>query len=239
MNLKITRLTYAIGLFLLLLVAGLGCNNLLPPEPDRLGYQYFPLTLGEFRIYRVKVINYNLDGTTDTLNYQLKEVVADTSTLGTEISYRLDRFRRTDATQPWVIDSVWSARVNTYQAIVVENNIPIIKLSFPLMENRRWDGNAMNALDFDEFKIKNLDFTYQMDGTDYPNSLEMFMDDLLDPNKITNDDFHLEIFSKGIGLIHKLDTVKQYCNPGKCQETGVIEQGKVVDQKLLQIGNEN
>ena len=134
----------------------IGCNELLAPEPERLGYEYFPLVIGDYRIYEVEVINYNLDGTVDTTNYQLKEIVADSSLVGGGTSYRLDRYRRADAAVAWVIDSVWSARLNTYQAIVVEHNVPIIKLSFPLAEDRRWDGNAMNTFDFDEFKIKNL-----------------------------------------------------------------------------------
>ena len=214
----------------------IGCNGLAPPEPERLGYAYFPLTVGDFRIYQAQTINYNLDGTSDTVNYQLMEVVADSTITGNETSYRLDRFRRANATQPWEIDSVWAARRNAYQAIVVEHNVPIIKLSFPLAEDRRWDGNAMNSRESDEFKIRNFGATYQMDGQDYPNSLEMVKEDLLDPLQITNDNYHIEVFSKGVGLIHRLDIDKKYCNPVDCQDPGIIEQGRVYEQKLLQIG---
>lgn len=206
---------------------------MLAPEPERLGYEYFPLTVGEFRTYDVAVINYNLDGSTDTVIYQLKEVVADSSIVGDETSYRLDRFRRANQTEPWVIDSVWSARLNTYQAIVVEHNVPIIKLSFPLVEDKRWDGNAMNSIDFDEFKIKNLGMPYQTNGIDYPNTLQMFKEDLRDPRGITQDDYHVEVFSAGLGLIYRLDEDLKYCN--NCPSF-TIEQGTVYEQKLLEIG---
>jgi hypothetical protein len=236
MNLKNFKIRQALWVVMVLGSLIISCNELLSPQPERLGYDYFPLETGDFRIYQTRVINYNLDGSSDTLVYQLMEVVADSSIVGDEVSYRLDRFRRANESDSWVIDSVWSARRNTYQAIVVEHNVPIIKLSFPLSEDRKWDGNAMNALDFDEFKITNYGLPYQLDGSEYAESLEMFKEDLLDPLKITNDDYHLEVFSKGVGLIHKLDINKKYCNPVDCSVPGIIEQGIVFEQKLLQIG---
>ena len=113
-----TRQIYKVLILLASIIVG--CNELLPPEPERLGYAFFPLTVGEFRTYDVVVINYNLDGSTDTVSYQLKEVVSDSSIIGDETSFRLDRYRRESDLETWVIDSVWSARLNSYQAIVVE-----------------------------------------------------------------------------------------------------------------------
>ena len=214
----------------------IGCNELLAPEPERLGYEYFPLTVGEFRIYDVEVINYNSDGSTDSVKYQLKEVVADSSIIGEETSYRLNRFRRPTAQEIWVIDSVWTARLNTYQAIVVEHNVPIIKLSFPLAEDRRWNGNAMNSRDFDEFKIKNLGMAFQTNGVDYPNTLQMFKEELRDPLGITKDDYHVEVFSAGQGLIYRLDEDLSYCDD--CPDRFTIEEGRIYEQKLLEIGKD-
>jgi len=224
----------------LLLLSGLtlSCNELLPPQPGSLGYDYFPLEVGDFRVYQTQLINYNLDGSIDTLNYQLKEVVSDSSLSNGEFTYRLDRFRRPNELEPWVIDSVWSARRNSFQAITIEHNIPIIKLSFPLAEDRRWDGNAMNVLDFDEYRIQNLASTFTIDGIEFANSVEMVKEDLLDPLQITNDDFHIEVFSQGIGLIYKIDINKKYCNPIDCPQPGIIEQGIVFEQKLIDYGKD-
>ena len=227
------------SLIAMALILLIGCNDLVSPQPERLGYEYFPLQTGNFRIYQVEVINYNIDGSSDTLNYQIQEITGDSSRVGDEVNYRLNRFRRSDASVPWVIDSVWAARRNTYQAIVVEHNIPIIKLSFPLSEDRRWDGNAMNVIDSEEFKIENFNKPYEMDSIIYPQSLEMYKEDLIDSLKFTNDDYHLEVFSKGVGLIHKLDINKKYCNPIDCSGEPVIIEGIVFEQKLLPIGKIN
>ena len=237
-KLKIINLNKIALLPVLLSGLILSCNELLPPQPESLGYDYFPLTVGDFRVYQTQVINYNLDGSTDTLNYQLKEVVSDSSFANNEFTYQLDRFRRPNELEPWVIDSVWSARRNTYQAITIEHNIPIIKLSFPLAEDRRWDGNAMNALDFDEYRIQNLAMPFLVDNTEFVNSLEMVKEDLLDPRQIANDNYHIEVYSQGIGLIYKIDINKKYCNPGDCPQHGIIEQGIVFEQKLIEYGKD-
>ena len=207
----------------------------MPPDTGRLGYDYFPLETGDIRTYQVQVINYSPNGSIDTVNYRLKEIVSESSIIADETSFRIDRYRRDIEANPWVIDSVWWARINTYQAIVIEHNVPIIKLSFPVEEDRRWDGNAMNARDFDEFKMLNVGLTYQVDSKDYPNSLEMFMEDLIDPIQITKDDYHLEVYSKGFGLTYKLDIDKKYCSPVDCSEPKIIE-GRVYEQKLLELG---
>ena len=227
-----TRKLYRLIILPILFVVG--CNELTAPDPERLGYDYFPLVINEYRTYAVELINYNLNGTTDTILYHMKEVVSNSSLVGEETSYRLDRYQRESESEPWVIDSVWSARLNTYQAIVVENNIPIIKLSFPLTEDRRWDGNAMNTIGYDEFKIKNFGMTYQINGVDYPNSLEMFKEELRDPIGKTVFDYHVEVYSSGIGLIYRLDEDLKFCSD--CPEPFTIVQGSIYEQKLLEIG---
>ena len=60
----------------------------------------------------------------------------------------------------------------------------------------------------------------------------MFKEDQLDPLKITNDDYHVEVFSAGTGLIFKQDINKKYCS--NCQESGIILEGIVYEQKLVE-----
>ena len=120
--------------------------------------------------------------------------------------------------------------------------MPIIKLSFPVEEDRRWDGNAMNAREFDEFRMLNVGLTYQVDSLDidYPNSLEMYMEKRIDSLQITKDDYHLEVFSRGYGLTYKLDIDKKYCSPFDCIDNEpIIIEGRLYEQKLLELGKIN
>ena len=226
-------------LYLLILLPGmwlLACQPRLAPEPQRLGYDYFPLAVGQYRIYQVEAVYYRLGGNIDTVSYQLKEEVTGRTVVGRDTVFTLLRSLRTTTADSWQPDSVWTARVNPYQAVVVENNRPLIKLSFPVADNRKWDGNALNGLDYDEFYWRNVGQEYDLDGQLYTSSAEMVKEDLIDPNQITADHYHVEIFSKGVGLIHRIDLDKKYCSPVDCSQPGIILEGQVVEQKLLEFG---
>ena len=212
----------------------LACNEAVSPETVDLGYDYFPLNTGDLRVYEVTRIDHNLDQSSDTLRYQLKEVVGEKFSSGGEESFRLERFTRLDETEEWQEDSVWSARRNTFQAVVVENNVPIIKLSFPLEEDRRWDGNAMNSKEYDEFKMVNLDAAYTVNGVNFAPSLEMVKEEALDATQRVTDSFHKEYFARDIGMIYRIDIDRKYCSVEDCVEPGIIEFGLEVEYKLIE-----
>ena len=217
--------------YIILFLAGtFACNELAEPDSAVLGYDFFPLNTGNTRIYEVTRIDHSVGGTSDTINYQLKEVVGDLFTSGGEVSYRLERFIRNSAEEEWQIDSVWSARMNTYQAVVVENNIPVIKLSFPVKEDRRWDGNAMNARDYDEFKMIDVGLPYQLEDKTFASTLKMVKEDAA--TGIVTDNIHIEFYARGVGLIHRIDIDRRYCDEVECPASG-IEFGLEIECKLI------
>ncbi|MEN8251852.1 MAG: hypothetical protein ABFS32_23225, partial [Bacteroidota bacterium] len=198
------------------------------------GYDYFPYEVGQYRVYQTHVINYNIDGSVDSADYQIKEIVVDKGLVEDDTTFRLERYKRVNESDAWVKDSVWSARINTYTAIVVEHNVPIIKLSFPVEENRKWDGNAMNTRDYDEYKMINVNQSYQLEGDEFFQTLEVYRGDSLDPEKIVEDDYHVEVFSRGVGLIHKKDIKLQY----DYKHPGDTVEGIVFEQNLIETGEE-
>lgn len=230
------RLRKVLNRYLVFALGALGimaCNEALEPNPAALGYEYFPLNSGDERVYEVTQIEHFIDLTSDTTIYQLREVVGESFTSGGEESYRIERYRRATETEGWQLDSVWSARVNTHQAVVVENNVPIIKLSFPVAENKRWDGNAMNTRLFDEFKMIEVGKDYELEGEKFSHSLTLIKEDLLDPCFLSSDNIHTEVYTNGIGLIHRIDIDRIYVSQDICADTGIIESGREVEYKLI------
>lgn len=220
--------------YLTLIIAGfVSCNEALAPESASLGYEYFPINTGDVRIYDVLRIDHNVDFSIDTTRYQLKEVVGDTFVSGGEESYRIERFTRLNETEEWLLNSVWSTRINAYQAIVVENNVPIIKLSFPLEEDRRWDGNAMNTKTYDEFKMVNLGRPANIDDLVFSETVEMIKEEALDPTQTVTDNFHKEFFARDIGMIYRVDIDKTYCTGSPCAETKIAF-GLEIEYKLIE-----
>ena len=70
-------------------------------------YQYYPVEQGHWVSYQVQEINF-VDNDSDTLNYQLMEVMGDefVDDAGL-VAIRVERYWRTSDTLQWAIKDVW------------------------------------------------------------------------------------------------------------------------------------
>jgi len=153
--LLVMRLQYV---FILIILFS-ACKKENPSIPINYKYSYFPLKQGLQRIY--KVVDITIDTAInkyDTINYELKEVL-DSSFIdnGGNIAWRLERYKRTDSAQQWVISDVWENQIINNQAHSVEENIRYIKIIFPPKKDEIWNGNAFNTLEATNYSISNMD----------------------------------------------------------------------------------
>lgn len=214
---------------------GLGCTETLEPGPDLVGFNYFPLEIGNYRTYQIEKITFSLFSETDTARYQLKELVADTFHTQQETSYILHRFSRTHAEDPWQLDSVWTARRTQNHAVVVQNNIPFLKLVFPVREQKQWDGNLFNALPEDTYEITEIGGNIETPAGNFADLLTVFENN--DPDTLIFQDIRQSVYSRNVGLIYQKSSILNFCNtdPG-C--LGTLEFGTKFEQILIDYGKE-
>ncbi len=172
-------------------------------------YGYFPLDTGRYIVYDVdSVFSYNSNFTRDTIHYQLKELVADTFYDNLDrLNYRLELYRRSNSTSPWVIDRVWYAIKTQYNAQKVEDDIRFIKLVFSPEQDKAWNGNIYVPTT-DPFRdYKNWDYHYET--VDVPYSINGFsFDSSLTVSAVNDSTFiskrlRKEIYAKNIGMIYQ------------------------------------
>lgn len=215
------------------------CNSFVEPNVDEFGYQYYPIEIGQYRTYLTQQINYRLDGTIDTVKYYSKEVVEDTVRYSDgSLKHILGRYSKGANEIDWHKDSLWAARLNKSTLVVSETNVDYIKLSFPVEESLKWDGNKLNGKNEELYEIRNLGQPYSYDTYNYQNTLTVYQADLLDPNKITEDDYRYEVFAFEVGLVYRLIKKINYCDPTKCTENGTITEGIIFEQNLVEFGKE-
>lgn len=219
----------------LLLVIGLlwsSCSRTIE-EIDLPAYDYLPLITGKYKIYAVDSVVYNeFNCTVDTGSYQIKELTGDTIRDGEgAITYKVERFRRADATQPWQPIGIWTEKIEDFQLQRVEENQRIIPIVFPIKENRQWDGivyirrdtlvpiqgGAIDMYkDWGNFECTDVDVPY----TD-PISLQTYNETarILQVDKTNNIErrYSLERYAKNIGLIYK----EMYILDTQCKVNGV------------------
>ncbi len=174
------------------------------PVVTKIDYSYYPLTVGNYVMYNVTEINIDKPlNIYDTTIYQLKEFV-ESQFIGSngKTQYRLERYKRANDTMSWVISDVWAVYFLDNKLVKVEENIPLIKINFPVKQNKAWDGNKLNTLDSVLFTITNLNIADTVSSTLFDSVLTVTVtneESLIDKKLI------YEKFAKNIGLIEKID----------------------------------
>ena len=225
------------GVFVLFVVFFLqiSCNETKEVGPDTLGLDYYPLKVGQYRIYDVEEIQYLVTGF-DTARFQLRETIFDSIVSTDRTTYLIRRDSRLNAMDNWKSDSIWSVtRAFNYLAIT-ENNIPFIKLTFPVSAGRQWDGNGLNSR-------STLTYYYQaiqnpiIDSLDTDKHIRVIIEDI--EENVTGVDLRSEVYAEGIGLVEKDYLTQTKCTSGDCgADLGEVIGGRSLRQTLIEAGNE-
>ncbi len=234
---RIYKILIGAVLSLALMLSTNSCTEVVEPNIDVFGFEYYPLAIGDYKIYYTSIIDYNLDGSVDTTTYLVKEL-AENSVLYSDGNYRtiLGRYSKELDGNKWKKDSIWAVQTDDSKIIISEANVDYVKLTFPVAEEKEWDGNATNAKDVEFYQLKDVQASYEYDTLSYKNTLTVVHKDLVDPAKITEDDYRIEVFAADIGLVHRLKIKINYCS--NCVENGKIDDGFIFEQKLIEFGKE-
>lgn len=235
------RSNWFILLFLLLL---LGCHS-REVRPKSTGTEYFPLKVGGFWVYNVLETSISqLNGQSGSF-YELKVYISDSIQSSGQVTYILQRFKRTDASQPWVPIATWSARKDQFQVILQVGNVPYVKLAFPLVDGKSWNGNTLNNLGgtdrcldgtfvCENYLVTNLAKQFEGTGISFDNSVTILENNENDP--IVKQDVRKSVYAKSAGLIYHEITLLEYCTVGSCIGKQIVENGSILKQTLKDYG---
>lgn len=182
--------------------------------------EYYPLQVGKY-------ITYNLDstifinfGTKDTIiSYQVKHTVDAliTDNLGRP-AYRIIRYIRKTALNPWVPDNTFMAVVSESSAEFIENNLRFLKMKAPIRNGFSWKGNTYidtYSLNSDVKYLDDWDYTYDsldakitlgavsIDSTLKVDQRNEIIGNPGDPNSYSEINYGAEKYGKHIGLIYR------------------------------------
>ena len=206
-------------------------------DPVRLGYEFFPLQVGAYIIYDVEEITYSSERSITT-NYQLRTQVVDSfMNQAGSLTYVLHELRRDSPDDAWEFIQTNSLQRNETQGVFFDGNVPFLRLSFPVVAGKTWDGNALNAEPEDLYEMDSVFSAYiTPSGQNIPETLTVIQED--------NDDFtvnlirRFEIYGQDIGLVYKEEIDLRYCTEQECIGQQIIESGQELRQSLLEYGQE-
>lgn len=211
------------------------------PEKLDLGYDYFPVKIGQSLIYDVDSIAY-LQPSGDTIieKFRIKEsiesIYKDNQNRDT---YKLVRYKKKYQVGvsydqlDWLLQDVWSVNLTSTTAEVNEENRRFIKLIFPIEKNSTWNGNAQNNLGEWIYKYTEVHQPLTLNGLRYDSALTVTQKKESTAIYYKN---YTEQYAKGVGMIYKevsdytFKVVNGILFPGKIYE-GVIYKMKLVEQQ--------
>lgn len=180
---------------------------------------YFPLTVGKYISYNLDSLVYTNFGANSVVrNYQVKYQVDAliTDNLGRP-AYRVVRYIRNIAANPWVPDATFMV-VNTGNSLeFVENNLRFIKLKLPIKDGYSWKGNAyidtyslnseLKYLDdweyvYDSVGVRSTIGTFTLDSTLKVNQRDEIIGNPSDPNSYSEKNYGEEKYAAKIGLVY-------------------------------------
>jgi hypothetical protein len=194
------------------------------------GKTYFPLNIGEYRIYNVSTKRWLQNKLTDSSIFQLRERV-DTiyKNISGEGVYKIIRSRRSTPNDIWVDDSVITVSFKNEQLVRTANNLPLVKMIFPVTENKSWSPNVYNNLDFDTLSngsiapkpnrasYRNVGQPYSLANKQFPKTVTVAVND---EESLINVDKKQEVYADNVGLIYLNYRVLEYCTRAPCHEDG-------------------
>lgn len=213
----------------------LSCDEIKEVSLISAGYDYFPVLPGQYRVYEVEEIIYNVV-TNDTSTYLLREYISDSIPSLDQTTYLLTREKQDVQSAEWKVDSVWSFSLTENYLRVTENNTPFMKLTFPVRLTNEWDGNALNTR-------SPLTYYYQpveeavVDSIAIEDHIRLIIEDR--EETIVGVDLRSEIYVRNIGLVEKNYLTLNYCTEENCggAGNGIILSGRLLNQKLIDIQN--
>jgi hypothetical protein len=191
---------------------------------------YAPFAVGKYISYKLdSIVIINFGASLVTRSYQVKfQVDAQiTDNLGRP-AYRIVRYIRSNATNPWVSDATFMA-VNTGTTLeFIENNLRYIKLSLPIKDGFKWKGNSyvdtyslnseLKYLDDWDYEYDSVGVhanigIYSLDSTLKVNQRDEIIGNPADPNAYSEKNVSVEKYAAGIGLVYRSFLHTEYQPP--------------------------
>lgn len=184
-------------------------KNKIEPAPD-LGYDYAPNKIGSYIVYDVDSTYYD-DFSHDTLNFKFRikekfeeNYIDNQGRSAVKIVRYIKKYNPVLSYDniAWTIKDVWSCIKTNTSYEVVEENVRLIKLSFPVKTDAYWNGNAQNTIGEWNYKYNYIDNTETVNGTLFEKVL--FVEQKDDKLKnVIHRQYYIEKYAKNIGLIYR------------------------------------
>lgn len=188
-------------------------DEVLIPGPE-ITSNFYPLDSGYWIEYQVDSIvhlniddQYLVDTSIESYHFLIREEVDSTFIDGEgKQVWAISRYKRNSDSLPWEFASLWSAKLSSSSLERVEDNLRFIRMVFPLKENRKWNGNAYNTMEEEDYTYSNLFSPKTYSSLYFDSTVVVNQNDFISNiNRIIKN----EVYGNHVGLLYKqIDSVE-------------------------------
>ncbi|MBP9070154.1 MAG: hypothetical protein KBG47_11640 [Bacteroidia bacterium] len=220
------------------------CKKKTEDATSVLGLDYYPTKIGKFVVYDVDSTVYNdLSMDTITYKYRIKERLVENFTdnegrqaIRLERSIKMYNPNKSYDSMAYTVKEAWMINANDKKVQVVESNLRYTKLTFPVLQNSTWDGNANNNLGQMMYAYSVIDKAETMNAIALRNVLTVKQ---RDDRSLIAVQYYTEKYAKGVGLVYR--EIKDIYSNTVIANIPVeqrIEKGLIYKQTLVSYGYE-
>ncbi|HQW85796.1 MAG TPA: hypothetical protein PLH93_01360 [Flavobacteriales bacterium] len=171
--------------------------------PVDLGYAYFPVQQGAWAEYLVDSSwSFESIGISGSLRYRLREVIDSVYTDPEgRTAQRIERFVWDTLTNDWRIKDVWTQTRQSTYAERTEEDVRLLKLTFPVKVGERWNLNTFNSQRDMEVGYDVVDMPWQHGNTSFDSTVLVRN---YYPNNLVDTLIYRERYAKHIGLVERI-----------------------------------
>ncbi|GAB3165325.1 hypothetical protein [Telluribacter humicola] len=208
---------------LLLMIAGMAfsCQTDKQPTPN-MGYDYFPLEVGQYVEYQVQETRYSLAQSPASRTFQRRETITDTYTDATGQTIYLIERSVLQMNGEWKTDSLMTSWRTTERAMRTENGRTEVKLFFPVTERQRWNGNLYNQQEERIFEATQVAKPITLGTQPFEHTVTVVQQN--DSTLVALRRLR-EVYAKNVGLVQRERVFLQYCSTPDCAGQGKIDYG--------------
>ena len=223
--------------FILILIVSFFVSSCKKKEEVRetKGSEYFPMKVGTVLYYDVDSFFFDpFFNKTDTVSTVLKEEVMEKLVdLSNDTIYRIELSTYNKNSFRWIVFQSFYRKIKDNFAIEVKDNIPEVKLYFPISSYKTrgstyaWNLNMFNQFEPKYIKYNRVFYNQSVNTVPYTNCVNV---QLNRPISGIKNDYREEIYAKDIGLIYKHIDSSDYTT--KNSKDSFTRSGKEIFLKL-------
>jgi hypothetical protein len=220
----------SLGTLLVAMTMSTGCRQRLStPAPD--DSAYYPLQVGSYWLYQVTTEQYLAANSTLKQVYQIQEKISSSYNLNGQLVYLVEESRRQTSESAWKLQAIHTVYKSLSEVVDQENNVPIVKLVFPVAATPFWNASLYNANPITLLQYQQVGRSFSVGKRTFDDTISVVG---TNDSTLVKQEKYFRVYARAIGCVYREDRSLAFCQSSpSCIGKSLIESGTISKWELI------